>query len=131
MADHPLQPLEQDKYKVIRFKDNKIVQYVLDNGGVDLNQITRVSSEEGFSRDDRIQFAQLIGYSVNGFGELSYVTDRAYERAATMEEGLKNGEKIDKLMFIDSVQEMVRKGYSHEDLMAIINEMVTEEVVKV
>ncbi len=34
-----------------------------------------------FSNEDRIQFAQLIGYSHSGFGELSYVDDQTYEAA--------------------------------------------------
>ncbi len=35
----------------------------------------------GFSDEDREQFAQLIGYSLNGFGELSYVSEETYEAA--------------------------------------------------
>ena len=29
-----------------------------------------------------MQFAQLIGYSVSGYGELSYVSEASYEAAA-------------------------------------------------
>jgi hypothetical protein len=31
-----------------------------------------------FSNEDRVQFAQLIGYSLNGFGELPYVSDKVW-----------------------------------------------------
>ena len=31
-----------------------------------------------FSIEDREQFAQLIGYSVSGFGDLSYVSDETW-----------------------------------------------------
>ena len=34
-----------------------------------------------FTVEDREQFAQLIFYSLAGFGELSYVTDETYARA--------------------------------------------------
>jgi hypothetical protein len=62
---------------VIRFKPNAIVQWLLDNGGKDLNDIAR----QNFSDDDRMQFAQLIGYSVSGWGDLSYVSEAAIAAA--------------------------------------------------
>ena len=65
---HPLQPIGWDKNGVIRFKPNAIVNYILDEGGIDLNHI----AVRGFSDDDRTQFAQLIGYSVSGGAGLSY-----------------------------------------------------------
>jgi hypothetical protein len=34
-----------------------------------------------FAVDDREQFVQLIGYSVGGFGELSFVRDETVETA--------------------------------------------------
>ena len=64
----PLQPLHRDGCGVIRFKENKIVRYLLDAGPFDMNQLALMS----FPREDREQFAQLIGYSVSGFGDLSY-----------------------------------------------------------
>jgi hypothetical protein len=77
-ARHPNQPLALDGQGVVRFKQNAMVRYLLDNGGVDLNQLALVS----FSDEDRAQFAQLIGYSLCGFGDLSYVSNRAYAAAA-------------------------------------------------
>jgi hypothetical protein len=35
-----------------------------------------------FSDEDREQFAQLIGYSLGGFGDLSYASDEVYNAAA-------------------------------------------------
>ena len=69
MSKHPIQPLEKDDSGVMRFKKNKIVDFLLDGGGFDLNMIATM----GFSSEDREQFAQLIGYSLSGFGELGYV----------------------------------------------------------
>lgn len=82
MKKHPLQPLELDKENVLRFKRNKIVEYLLDNGGIDLNRLAVID----FSQEDREQFAQLIGYSLAGFGSLAYVSDGAYETARIMYE---------------------------------------------
>lgn len=76
----PVQPIVQDDDGVARFKANRIVQYLLDNGGIDLNSLARID----FPQEDREQFAQLIGYSLSGFGELSYVRDDTYAAAARM-----------------------------------------------
>jgi hypothetical protein len=56
---------------VERFKENKIVSYLLDAGPIDMNALAIMR----FSNEDREQFAQLIGYSVCGFCELSYVSE--------------------------------------------------------
>jgi hypothetical protein len=79
---HPIQPLAKDEHGIVRFKDNKIVRYLLDNGGIDLNMI----ATRGFTREDHEQFAQLIGYSLSGFGDLSYVKDETWESASQMVE---------------------------------------------
>jgi len=68
---HPIQPIAPDKNGTMRFKENAIVSYLLDNGPFDMNQLARLP----FSNEDWEQFAQLIGYSLSGFGELSYVSD--------------------------------------------------------
>jgi hypothetical protein len=65
---HPMQPISLDRYKVARFKVNEIVRFLLDAGPFDMNQLACMK----FSKDDRWQFAQLIGYSVSGIGDLHY-----------------------------------------------------------
>jgi hypothetical protein len=67
----PMQPLING-----RFKENKIVSYCLENK-TDMNDIAMQS----FTDSDREQFAQLIGYSLGGYGDLSYVSDDSYDRA--------------------------------------------------
>ena len=62
------QPLEIDKRGVERFKENKIVRMLLDDGPFDMNKLAVMN----FSDEDRAQFAQLIGYSVCGYEDLSY-----------------------------------------------------------
>jgi hypothetical protein len=76
MKKHPIQPLEKDDRDIVRFKENKIVRFLLDAGPYDLNQLAAMP----FSQEDREQFAQLIGYSLCGFGELSYVSDETYNK---------------------------------------------------
>jgi hypothetical protein len=65
---HPIQPIEWDKSGVVRFKRNDIVRFLLDAGPFDMNQLACMN----FTKDDRWQFAQLIGYSVSGIGDLGY-----------------------------------------------------------
>lgn len=72
-----MQAIILDEHGVARFKENKIVTFLLDNGRHDMNTIAC----EDFTQEDREQFAQLIGYSVSGFGELSYASDAAYDKA--------------------------------------------------
>lgn len=90
MADqprHPVQPMfldQRDGGSYPRFQGNAIVRYLLDmcgeRGVADLNSLARAP----FDQEDRVQFAQLIGYSLGGFSELSYVDDDSYERASML-----------------------------------------------
>lgn len=78
----PIQPLINYNGRP-RFHENAIVRFLLDwatQHGMGLNQI----ATKQFSNADRQQFAQLIGYSLDGYGELSYVDDLAYETAEAM-----------------------------------------------
>lgn len=77
----PMQPLVIDAHGTLRFKENPIVRKLLDYAtvhGYGLNEMAL----EHFDAEDRMQLAQLIGYSLSGYGTLSYVTDESYERAA-------------------------------------------------
>jgi hypothetical protein len=78
----PLQPLGLDQHGSVRFQENRIVRYLLDNGGIDLNHLAGWCADADVPKGDQEQFAQLIGYSLSGFSELSYVRDSTYERAA-------------------------------------------------
>jgi hypothetical protein len=80
---HPIQPLVLDPHEVLRFKENPLVRMLVDHGqrtGLGLNELARVD----VTPEDRMQLAQLIGYSLNGYGTLGYVTDEAYRAAAAM-----------------------------------------------
>lgn len=65
---HPNQPVFLDEHGVARFMENRIVRFLLEAGPFDMNQLAHMP----FGKEDRSQFAQLIGYSVSGFGDLSY-----------------------------------------------------------
>lgn len=101
----PIQPLEVDPHGCLRFKENKIVRYLLDNGGIDLNQLACID----FPNEDREQFSQLIGYSLSGFGELSHVTDETYDAAKMMHD---NGcdEKDARIAYLQETLDNVRAG---------------------
>ena len=60
---------------VIRFRENRIVRYLMDKGGVGLNELAVADFSMKFTQDDWEQFYQLIGYSVAGFHELGRVSD--------------------------------------------------------
>jgi hypothetical protein len=80
-ARHPHQPLIEDAEGVVRFRRNAIVAFLLDSGhrrGIDMNMLALME----FSDEDRTQFAELTGYSLCGFGELPYVSDKAFKEAA-------------------------------------------------
>lgn len=83
MQKHPIQPLCTDGNGTMRFKGNAIVRYLLDNGPFDLNHLAIIDA----TQQDREQFAQLIGYSLSGFGELSYVSSDTYDAAERMAAG--------------------------------------------
>lgn len=79
---HPMQPILLVD-GIARFKQNAIVRFLLDTyPDVDMNRLACI----GFSEEDRSQFAQLIGYSVSGYGDLSYAID--VEKADEIVRGL-------------------------------------------
>lgn len=102
---HPIQPLEKDKDGVIRFKQNNIVRYLLDNGPFDMNQISILP----FTQEDREQFAQLIGYSLFGFRELSYVSDETCETANILANNPTISEEKAKINLLSSKLELVKR----------------------
>lgn len=82
---HPIQPLAKDEHGVIRFKKNHIVDFL---AAGKLNELATMD----FPKEDYEQLAQLIGYSLSGFGTLPYVTDETYDRAEAMLAAERSGE---------------------------------------
>lgn len=83
---NPIQPLLPEDGGGLRFKSNKIVEHVYDfaeKNGLELNKIAMMD----FSDDDRQQFAQLLGYSFGGYGNLNCVDGDAYSAAQNIANG--------------------------------------------
>jgi len=85
---HPAQEIVRDSDGTFRFRKNEIVRYLLDCGPSDMNHLAIIP----FAKEDREQFAQLIGYSVCGFSELSYASDEMVGRAKEECEKMKASE---------------------------------------
>ena len=102
--NHPIQPLNLDDNKVVRFQANAIVQHLLDAGPFDMNHL----AVGDFSNEDREQFAQLIGYSLSGFGELSYVSDETYNAADAMADGA--DERDARIKLLEDTLAEIRRG---------------------
>lgn len=75
LEELPMQPIKNG-----RFIPNRVVEYLLDHGPLNMNDL----AIQDFSDSDRAQFAQLIGYSVGGYGNLRYVSDSSYEKAESL-----------------------------------------------
>lgn len=74
---YPMQPLVITPDNVIRFKKNNIVEFLLKHSNYDLNDLHTMS----FPNEDWEQFNQLIGYSVSGYGDLSYIDKKIVHTA--------------------------------------------------
>jgi hypothetical protein len=80
-----MQPIYRDGDGRARFRGNKIVEWMLEQGRqgkkFDLNTIAVACVD--VPQEDYVQFVQLIGYSIRGFHELSGVPDaRCLEASA-------------------------------------------------
>lgn len=83
----PMQPIHLDSLGVARFTKNRIVDDLLEfaaSRGFGLNEI----AAGDYSDYEHMQMAQLIGYSLSGYGELSYVSDESFNSAHENAKGL-------------------------------------------
>jgi len=86
---HPMQQVILDPEGTARFRENPIIRDLLNQGqkhGFDLNHIV---GRGGYRLPDLLQFYQLIGYSVDGYGDLSGIPEEsvgaAYRAAKLLE----------------------------------------------
>ncbi len=85
--EEPMQPVGVDPHGVHRFLENRIVRDLLERSkqrGHGLNEIACGN----YSDAEHRQLAQLIGYSVGGYLDLSYVNN------ASAEEALRRDDKL-------------------------------------
>ncbi len=94
-AKLPMQPVILDRNGHPRFRANKIVDHVVLHAGefvirqgapdligrLDLTKLGWWCDETDVPQEDQEQFAQLMGYSVSGYHELSYVSEASCARA--------------------------------------------------
>ena len=106
--NHPQQPV-CFVGDVIRFKQNAIVRYLIDLASqkhiADMNSLAIIP----FSQDDRMQFAQLIGYSVSGYGDLSYAS---IESVAEADEAAEN-------LLTEKKQQPVQRTYWKTEFLSV------------
>lgn len=86
----PDQPTAHDEEGVRRFVPNTLVRHLLDEDGLDMNELAAVEATD----EERAQFAQLIGYSVSRYADLSYVSDEAWSRVSTESEDALEGSTL-------------------------------------
>jgi hypothetical protein len=87
-----MRPIIRTENGIVRFKANRLVSRLLDESqkrGFGLNELARVES----SQEEQEEFAQLIGYSLCGYHELSYVSDLSCFEASKVAKA-KFGEKV-------------------------------------
>jgi hypothetical protein len=89
---HPMQPVVLASDGVIRFHPNAIINYLFETGALDLNTIAIMAGRGRFSEQDQMQIAQLLGYSVSGYGDLSYVSDESFNAADEAAQHILDGE---------------------------------------
>lgn len=77
MKSFPMQPIILASDGVVRFTQNRIVSRL----PYDMNQIVRDYCEGKYTQAEMMQFAQLIGYSISGFGDLNYADKDVVRRA--------------------------------------------------
>jgi len=72
--NHPMQPIVIAPDGVIRFAENPIISWLC-REVTDLKKIAAWCAENNIDDRHQAQLAQLIGYSVSGWGGLSYVSE--------------------------------------------------------
>lgn len=79
----PLQPFEVDEHAILRFRQNSLVRYMLEEGRrAGVFDLQRLADLPGVSRAEFAQLLQLIGYSLSGYEEHVLVSRSEWERAA-------------------------------------------------
>ena len=108
----PMQPVVEDAHGTLRFRENALIRYIVDHAGdgvhpgaqpvpgipgtsaidpsADKPDIGELMSMD-FPQADKEQFAQLMGYSVAGYHELSFVSAESCALASVLAEQVRPG----------------------------------------
>ena len=80
-------PTVIDKHGVQRFVENSLFCHLVDSGQVDLNRLGIDYQHDKFSQREYAEFTMMLGYSVDGFAELSSFHDMEIENPLWEEKG--------------------------------------------
>lgn len=116
MKKHPIQPPVVDKNSTARFKENPIINWMLEKGRLgekfDLNIIAR----EHFDIEHHDQLLQLIGYSLSGYPGSENIRNVAY---AMLETG--KSEQDAKIEYYDDCQLIQkRRIYMWQEMVLVL-----------
>jgi hypothetical protein len=111
---HPMQPIGLDEKGTPRFKENKIVSFLLHGGIYDLNKISMMP----FPKEDYTQLMQLIGYSTSGYGDLSTSPTHLVMQA---------DEKASNLLELEELTRKLEELYGMGDLDSHVHELKAQE----
>jgi hypothetical protein len=89
MLKHPMQPIELDDDGAARFRQNKLIKFLLDSYEPGLGKLSMLP----FDNADYEQLMQLIGYSVCGYCELSLVSEKSKDDAWNVSSKLEKPKK--------------------------------------
>ena len=81
---HPMQKTYIDESDRLRFVENKIINHLVTHC-MDLNTICQGVLDGQFPREDYEQLMGLVGYSLDGYQEISMVSDEAKDLAYEMQ----------------------------------------------
>lgn len=87
---YPMQQIVEDSHGVLRFEKNPIIDWLCTVKS-DMNEIAIFVQENNIEEKYWRQIAQLVGYSISGYGTLSYVDDESYDSACVAVDDLKRG----------------------------------------
>lgn len=76
-----MQPLVVDARGTVRFKQNQIIAYLLSQGEIGVTFNLNTIPFDVFSQEDVEQFYQLMGYSLCGYSDLSFISDESKDAA--------------------------------------------------
>jgi hypothetical protein len=74
---HPMQPVVLSEDGRAYFVPNEILVWMLAHGRINFDEI----AQQGFSDEDRMQLAQLLGFAVSRYTQLTYVTEAGMAEA--------------------------------------------------
>lgn len=100
---HPVQPVIEDEFGTPRFKSNKIVEVLFNEGSFDLQGVANLVRRDNIDIDDLNQFYQLLGYSLEG----APVDDDTREVAKSMYEESR-GEQDARLIYLSTLVDLLK-----------------------